>query len=75
MVQAMDFVFFLDGKISHRLHDVLCRKNNSVLKIVGDGLLKTLIRALPYGTVWVDESSPFVVLWSGEPSKLKLSNA
>ena len=49
----MDFVFFLDGKISHRLHDVLCRKNNSVLKIVSDGLLKTLIRALPYGTVWV----------------------
>ena len=32
-----------------------------MMSIVNDGLPKTLIRALPYGTVWVDECSPFVV--------------
>ena len=37
-------------------------KNNSVQKIVNDKLSKKLVRALPYVTVWVDESSPFVVL-------------
>ena len=39
---------------------VLC-KNNSVRKIVNDGLSKTPARALPYWTVWMDEPSPFVV--------------
>ena len=39
---------------------VLC-KNNSVRRIVNDRLSKTLVGALPYGTVWVDEPSPFVV--------------
>ena len=38
------------GKKSH----LLCN-NNSVRKIVNDGLSKTPVRALPYGTVWVDE--------------------
>ena len=32
-----------------------------MMSIVNDGLPKTLIKALPYGTVWVDECSPFVV--------------
>ena len=36
-------------------------KNDSVHKIVKDGLSKTLVRALLSGTVWVDEPSPFVV--------------
>ena len=36
---------------------ILC-KNNSVWKYVAD---QTLIRALRYGTVWVNEHSPFVV--------------
>ena len=57
-MQTMDFLialFFWDGKKSR----VLCI-NNSVQKIVNDGLSKTLVRALPYGTVW-DETSPFVV--------------
>ena len=50
------FICFLDGKKSH----VLC-KNNSVRKIAKDGLSKALVKALPCGTVWVDEPSPFVV--------------
>ena len=54
----MDFLLHcLLDKIN--LH-ALC-KNNCVRKIVNDGLSKTLIRALPYGNVWVDEPSPFVV--------------
>ena len=36
-------------------------KNISVRKIVHDRLSKTLVRTLPYGTVWVDRPSPFVV--------------
>ena len=32
-----------------------------VWKIFYDGLSKTLVEALPYGTVWVDEPNP---LWS-----------
>ena len=36
-------------------------QNNSVRKIVNDGLSKTLVGALPYGTVWVDEPSPILV--------------
>ena len=36
-------------------------KNNSVRKIVNDGLLKTLVRALPCGIVWMDKPNPFVV--------------
>ena len=39
---------------------VMC-KNNTVRKIVNDGLSKTVVRALPYGIVWVDESSLFVI--------------
>ena len=30
-------------------------------KIVNDGLSKTLVRSLPYGTVWVNKPSPFVL--------------
>ena len=51
-IEIMDFLIaFLDEKKS--------RKNNSVRKIV-DGLSKTVVRALPYATVWVDKPSPFV---------------
>ena len=39
---------------------MLC-KNNSVRKVVSDGLSKIRVRALPYVTVWVDGTSPFVV--------------
>ena len=39
---------------------VLC-KNIGVWKIVNDGLSKLLVRALHYGTVWVDNPSPCVV--------------
>ena len=48
VIQTMDFLIalFFDGK-SH----VLC-KNNSVQKTINNGLSKTLIRSLPYGTVW-----------------------
>ena len=56
----MDFLItlgFLDGKKSH----VLC-KNSSVQKTVSDGLSKTLVGPLPYGTVWVDKPSRFVVV-------------
>ena len=42
-----------------KLH-ALC-KSNSVRMIVNGELSKTLVRALPYETVWVDEPSPFVV--------------
>ena len=54
----MDFLIalFFGREKSH----VLC-KNNSVWKIVNDELSKTIIRVLPYGTVWVDEPSPLVV--------------
>ena len=41
-------------------------QNNNVRKIVNVRLSKTLVGALPYGTVWVDEPSSFVVSWSGE---------
>ena len=34
-------------------------ENNSVWKI--EGLPKTIDRALPYGAVWVDKMSPFLV--------------
>ena len=57
-METVDFLaahYYLDGK-SH----VLC-ENNSVRKIVNDGLSKTLVRALPNWTVWMDEPSPFVV--------------
>ena len=36
-------------------------KSNSVRKTVNDGLSRTLVRALPHGTVWMDEPSLFVV--------------
>ena len=55
----MDFlivVFFGSKKKSHVLYN-----NISVRRIINDGFSKTLVRALPYGTVWVDESSHFVV--------------
>ena len=38
---------------------VLC-KNNNVRKIVDGELSKTFVRALPYGSLWVDKPSPFV---------------
>ena len=57
VMQTMDFLihYFLDGKESH----VLCK--TSVRKIVNDGLSKILVRAMPYGAVWVDKRSLFVV--------------
>ena len=42
------------------MHILLC-KIYCVRKIVNDGLFKTFNRALPSGTVWVVEPSPFVV--------------
>ena len=48
-------VFWIEKK-SH----VLCN-NISVRRIINDGFSRTLDRALTYGTVWVDESSHFVV--------------
>ena len=37
-------------------------KKSSAPKIVNDGVSKTFVRALPYGTVWVDKAGrPFVV--------------
>ena len=55
------------------------RKTNSGWKIViNDGLSKTLIKAMPYGNVWMDEPTSFldseiaktstVVLHSGQSS-------
>ena len=52
------FYYFMDKIKSH----VLC-KYISVWKIVNDGISKTLVSALPSGTVWVDERSPFVLSW------------
>ena len=49
-------LLFWSGKKSH----LLCRIHNA-REIVNDGLSKRLVRALPYGTVRVDEPSPFVV--------------
>ena len=59
ILQFPNCIAFLDGKKSH----VLCT-NSSVRKIVNDGLSKTLVRALPYGTVWVDKPSPDCSFWS-----------
>ena len=59
-MQTVDFLialicFFGWEKATHIVED------NSVGKIVNDGLdPKTLVRALPYATVWIDEPSPFV---------------
>ena len=39
-----------------------CAKTTvGVWKIPNDGLSKTLVGALPYWTVWMDEPSPFVL--------------
>ena len=41
---------------------VLCKNNSRFSKLIlNDGLSKTLVGALPYWTVWMDEPSPFVV--------------
>ena len=49
----------MHGKESH----VLCKNNivRKIVNVVNDGLSKTLIGALSYGMVWVDEASPFIV--------------
>ena len=48
------------------------QNNYSVWKVANDRLSTTLVEALPYGTVWVDKPSPFVV--SGvENNKLLLA--
>ena len=64
VMQTMDLLHFLDWKKSH----VLCKCNSvGVRKVVKDGSSKALIRALPYGTVWVDEPSPYSYsFWGGE---------
>ena len=53
-MQTLDFLMIL-----------FCRweKVTGIVQIqeTEDGLSQTLVRALPYRTVWVDEPSPFVV--------------
>ena len=68
-MQATDFLISLlyGWKQSHVLF-----KNNRVREIVNDGLSKTLVRALPHDTVWVDEPIPFVV--SGVANSKKVNN-
>ena len=36
-------------------------QNDTVRKVVSDGVSKTLFRALLYGTNWMDEPNPFVI--------------
>ena len=57
VMQTIDFqtALFFNGK-----NHMYCAKT-SVRKIVNGELSKTLARALPCGTVWVDKPSPFVV--------------
>ena len=50
---------------------MLCAKT-VVFGIVNDGLSKTLVRALPCGTVLVDEPSPVEVLVSNLPDQYSI---